>query len=159
MARSWAHALCTLCRPITIPWLTELTAFPVPVQTPACYSGSEQVLRYSGASSEHLSPLIRAICIKTQMFLLCSQRISFELSELVRHWALLTTDCYEKGQLICLNGTGIMLNSHSKTGSLLSVSESYLVSIRDTFIDLRWNWKSSLAEISVPADPAVPWMW
>lgn len=90
------------------------------------------------------------------MFLLCSQRISFELSELVRHWALLTTDCYEKGQLICLNGTGIMLNSHSKTGSLLSVSESYLVSIRDTFIDVRWNWKSSLAEISVPADPAVP---
>lgn len=51
-----------------------------------------------------------------------------------------------------------MFNFHSKMGSLLSISENYVVYVRDILIDLHLDWKLLSAVMYVPTDTAVPWL-
>lgn len=51
-----------------------------------------------------------------------------------------------------------MFNFQSKMSSFLSISESYLVYIRDTLIDLHLGSKSLFSVIYVPTDTAIPWL-
>lgn len=51
-----------------------------------------------------------------------------------------------------------MFNFCSKMGSLLSISETYVVHVRDIFIDLRLDRKLLPAVMYVPTDTAVPWL-